>query len=68
MKKYGVSPDPETLDIVSTASRQKKIVELLKVYYGDSREKLCESVDNIPIDCLVIGNRGLGKIKRKNVL
>ncbi|KAL8490558.1 hypothetical protein ACS0TY_022540 [Phlomoides rotata] len=64
MKKYGVSPDPETLDIVSTASRQKEIVVLLKVYYGDAREKLCESVDNIPIDCLVIGNRGLGKIKR----
>ncbi|KAL0323396.1 UNVERIFIED_CONTAM: hypothetical protein Sradi_2554800 [Sesamum radiatum] len=64
MKKYGVNPDPETLDIVATASRQKEITVLLKIYWGDAREKLCESIDNIPLDCLIIGNRGLGKLKR----
>ncbi|KAL2470280.1 Adenine nucleotide alpha hydrolase-like superfamily protein [Abeliophyllum distichum] len=64
MKKYGVNPDPETLDIVATASRQKEITVLLKIFWGDAREKVCESIDNIPLDCLVIGNRGLGKIKR----
>ncbi|XP_011100770.1 universal stress protein PHOS32 [Sesamum indicum] len=64
MKKYQVSPDPETLDIVSTASNQKEIVVLMKIFWGDAREKLCESIDSIPLDCLVIGNRGLGKIKR----
>lgn len=64
MKKYGVNPDPETLDIVSTASRQKEIIVLMKIFWGDAREKLCESIDKVPLDCLVIGNRGLGKIKR----
>ncbi|GFZ13902.1 Universal stress protein [Actinidia chinensis var. chinensis] len=64
MKKYGVKPDPETLDIVNTAARQKEIVVLLKIYWGDAREKICEAIDNIPLSCLVIGNRGLGKLKR----
>ena len=64
MKKYGVHPDPETLDIVTIASQQKEIVVLLKIFWGDAREKICEAVDNIPLSCLIIGNRGLGKIKR----
>ncbi|KAA8527374.1 hypothetical protein F0562_034911 [Nyssa sinensis] len=64
MKKYGVKPDPETLDIVSCVARQKEIVVLLKIYWGDAREKICEAIDNIPLSCIVIGNRGLGKIKR----
>ncbi|CAI9118975.1 OLC1v1020622C1 [Oldenlandia corymbosa var. corymbosa] len=64
MKKYGVTPDAETLDIVSTAARQKEIEVLMKIFWGDAREKLCEAVDKIPLDCIVIGNRGLGKIKR----
>ncbi|XP_062174654.1 universal stress protein PHOS32 [Alnus glutinosa] len=63
-KKYGVKPDAETLDIVNTAAREKQIVVVLKVYWGDPREKICEAIDNIPLSCLVIGNRGLGKIKR----
>ncbi|KAK3008165.1 hypothetical protein RJ639_013977, partial [Escallonia herrerae] len=64
MKKYGVKADPETLDIVSCAAAQKEIVVLLKIYWGDAREKLCEAIDNIPLCCIIIGNRGLGKIKR----
>ncbi|CAA0829394.1 Adenine nucleotide alpha hydrolases-like superfamily protein [Striga hermonthica] len=64
MKKYGVQPDPETLDIVNTASRQIEITVLLKIFWGDAREKICESIDKIPLDCLIIGNRGLGKLKR----
>ncbi|XP_047960313.1 universal stress protein PHOS34-like [Salvia hispanica] len=64
MKKYGVSPDAETLDIVSTAARQHGIIVVLKIYWGDAREKLVEAVDNIPLDSIVIGNRGLGKLKR----
>ncbi|EPS64036.1 hypothetical protein M569_10742 [Genlisea aurea] len=64
MKKYEVNPDPETLDLVSTVARQKEITVVLKIFWGDPREKLCEAVDAIPLDCLVVGNRGLGKIKR----
>ncbi|CDO98772.1 unnamed protein product [Coffea canephora] len=64
MKKYGVHPDAETLEIVTCAAREKEIVVLLKIYWGDAREKLCESIDKIPLDCIVIGNRGLGKLKR----
>ncbi|XP_059646607.1 universal stress protein PHOS34 [Cornus florida] len=63
-KKYGVKPDPETLEIASLAARQKDIVVVMKIYWGDAREKICEAIDNIPLTCLVIGNRGLGKIKR----
>ncbi|CAL5337952.1 unnamed protein product [Camellia sinensis] len=64
MKKYGVKPDPETLDIANTAARQKEIMVLMKIYWGDARDKICEAIDNIPLSCLVIGNRGLGKLKR----
>ncbi|GLT32619.1 hypothetical protein SLE2022_254170 [Rubroshorea leprosula] len=64
MKKYGVKPDPETLDIVNTAAAQKEIVVLLKIYWGDAREKICEAIDSIPLSCIIIGNRGLGILKR----
>ena len=63
-KKYGAKPDPETLEIVSLAATQKEVVVLLKIFWGDAREKLCEAVDSIPLDCLIVGNRGLGKLKR----
>ncbi|KAK4744558.1 hypothetical protein SAY87_010870 [Trapa incisa] len=64
MKKYGVKPDPETLDILSTCAAQKEITVLMKIYWGDPREKICEAIDNIPLSSLIIGNRGLGKLKR----
>ncbi|XP_021730327.1 universal stress protein PHOS32-like [Chenopodium quinoa] len=64
MKKYGVVPDAETLEIVKNAAREKGVVPLLKIFWGDPREKLCESIDSIPLSCLVIGNRGLGTLKR----
>ncbi|MFS7938126.1 putative universal stress protein A family [Helianthus anomalus] len=64
MKKYATKPDQETLDMVNLAATQKEVVVVMKVYWGDPREKLCEAVDNIPLDYLVIGNRGLGKLKR----
>ncbi|XWS38940.1 hypothetical protein CRYUN_Cryun18bG0006800 [Craigia yunnanensis] len=64
MKKYGVKPDPETLDIVSTAASQKEFEVLMKIFWGDPREKLCEAIDNIPLSCIIVGNRGLGKLKR----
>ncbi|XP_078445321.1 adenine nucleotide alpha hydrolases-like superfamily protein [Wolffia australiana] len=63
-RKYGIKPDPETLDIVNDLAKQKEVVIVLKVLYGDAREKLLEAVDHIPLSCIIIGNRGLGKIKR----
>lgn len=64
MSKYGVSPDAETLDIVTTAAREKEIVVVMKIYWGDAREKLCEAVDTVFLSSLVVGNRGLGTLKR----
>ncbi|KAJ4838992.1 hypothetical protein Tsubulata_042783 [Turnera subulata] len=64
MKKYDVSPDPETLDILNTVANQKNITVVMKIYWGDPREKICEAIDKVPLSCLVIGNRGLGTIKR----
>uniref|UniRef100_A0A1J3CZ46 Universal stress protein A-like protein n=1 Tax=Noccaea caerulescens TaxID=107243 RepID=A0A1J3CZ46_NOCCA len=64
MKKYGVKPDAETLDIANTAARQKSITVVMKIYWGDPREKISEAVEHIPLSSLVIGNRGLGGLKR----
>ncbi|KAL2341675.1 hypothetical protein Fmac_009615 [Flemingia macrophylla] len=64
MKKYELKPEPEVIDIVSTAARQKSVVPLMKIYWGDAREKLCEAIDHIPLDHLTMGNRGLGPLQR----
>ncbi|MFQ6665607.1 hypothetical protein Gotur_032288 [Gossypium turneri] len=64
MKKYGVKPDPETLDIANTAAKQQEVMVVMKIYWGDPREKLCEAIDSIPLSCMVVGNRGLGTLKR----
>lgn len=37
---------------------------VMKIYWGDAREKIIEAIDKIPLSLLVIGNRGLGKLKR----
>ncbi|KAJ8444923.1 hypothetical protein Cgig2_029117 [Carnegiea gigantea] len=64
MKKYGVMPDAETLKLVEDAAKVNEVIPLLKILWGDPREKLCEAVDTIPLSSLIIGNRGLGTIKR----
>ncbi|KAG2315388.1 hypothetical protein Bca4012_066205 [Brassica carinata] len=52
MEKYGVKPDAETLDIANTAARQKSITVVMKIYWGDPRDKICEAVDHIPLSSL----------------
>ncbi|KAG8068440.1 hypothetical protein GUJ93_ZPchr0005g16114 [Zizania palustris] len=51
MQQYGVHCDAE-LTVVA------------KLYWGDAREKLCDSVEEQKIDTLVMGSRGLGSIQR----
>ncbi|NP_001148736.1 uncharacterized LOC100282352 [Zea mays] len=63
-KKYGAKPDMETLDLLNTTATQKEIMVVVKVLWGDPREKLCQVIHDTPLSCLVIGSRGLGKLKR----
>ncbi|KAK7332695.1 hypothetical protein VNO80_29450 [Phaseolus coccineus] len=64
MKKYDFKPEPEVIDIVQTAARQKSIMVIMKIYWGDAREKLCDAVTQVPLDSITMGNRGLGPLQR----
>jgi len=41
-----------------------QITVLMKIYWGDARERLCEAIDQVPLDSLTLGNRGLGPLQR----
>ncbi|XP_058087719.1 universal stress protein PHOS34-like isoform X1 [Magnolia sinica] len=40
------------------------VVVAAKIYWGDAGKKICKAIEKIPLHCLVIGSRGLSKVKR----
>lgn len=62
--KYGVSQDLQTLTLLDQEAREKELEVLFKIYWGDAREKVCDAVVDLPLDCIVMGSQGSGKLKR----
>ncbi|KAG2305808.1 hypothetical protein Bca52824_025556, partial [Brassica carinata] len=44
--------------------RAKQIRSETLVFEGDAKEMICQAVEQMHVDLLVVGSRGLGKIRR----
>ncbi|KAL3830165.1 hypothetical protein ACJIZ3_018967 [Penstemon smallii] len=48
--------------------KQKKIKAETLILEGDPKDKICEAAEQLHVDLVVIGSRGLGAIKRKKLV
>ncbi|XP_062208661.1 universal stress protein PHOS32-like [Phragmites australis] len=63
-QRYDVPEDPEAFDMLNAVARQKELCVVVKMYWGDPREKVCDAVGELHLESLVMGSRGLGQIQR----
>uniref|UniRef100_A0A0E0CAB8 UspA domain-containing protein n=1 Tax=Oryza meridionalis TaxID=40149 RepID=A0A0E0CAB8_9ORYZ len=63
-QRYDIPSDKEVFDMLNAVSREKELSVVLKMYWGDPREKVCEAVGELNLESLVMGSRGLGQIQR----
>ncbi|KAF0920862.1 hypothetical protein E2562_037506 [Oryza meyeriana var. granulata] len=63
-QRYDIPSDGEVFDMLNAVSRKEELSVVLKMYWGDPREKVCEAVGELKLESLVMGSRGLGQIQR----
>ncbi|EES03887.1 hypothetical protein BDA96_03G384800 [Sorghum bicolor] len=63
-QRYDMPEDPEVFDTLSAVARQKELCVVIKMYWGDPREKVCDAVEELHLESLVMGSRGLGSVQR----
>nr|CAB3474816.1 unnamed protein product [Digitaria exilis] len=67
-QRYDMPEDPEVYDMLNALARQKELCVVVKMYWGDPREKVCDAVGELNLESLVMGSRGLGQIQRYSIL
>lgn len=63
-QRYDMPEDPEVFDMLNALARQKELCVVIKMYWGDPREKVCDAVEELHLESLVMGSRGLGQMQR----